>query len=126
MKSLHNEFLGALFGAWLGFVTKLWEKELLAVFLFIFGIGLVAVMISVASSSYKWYWRVVAGVVAALVVWITGTAFSRVEDWTIFVSGQENFYYTIIFVWFVVSLFSEKIHQVVKQLIITRTQSRGG
>ncbi len=110
MKTLHNEFLGALLGAWLGIVTQFWKEPIGTMIPFTLGIGLIAIFIGLTTHTRDTHWRVIAGGILFLLIFIVGFAFYKVDRIKFLNSQQQIFFYVITFCWLGISLISSALH----------------
>jgi hypothetical protein len=100
MRSLLDEFLGALLGAWLGVATQIWNKSPFAIFTFIAGLGLIALLLNIVSAPLDRVIRIGAMLCLLFVAVGSGPLFLWMQVFTNL--NQLWFYYIILAVWLIV------------------------
>jgi len=123
MKSVSNEFLGALFGAWVGIVTELWKKPPYVIGTFILLIVVISLLLSTLDSAkdnnIRWSFVVLMIILTAF----SGVFFTFVPIFKIFGENQLTFYYILLISWLLVGILLNPFHKKVKNMRLTTSKN---
>ena len=107
MRNIPDEFLGALFGAWIGITTEIWNKPFWLVGLFTLTIIILALALDVAAGPFKDSTRVNAGLILLLLGITSGVVFTFAPGFEVFDdSKQLVFFWLLLAGWLVVGVVS--------------------
>lgn len=115
-RDLPDEFLGALFGAWIGIATEVWNRPWVEIIVFIVGIASIAFLLNLVAVLYtpaiRW-----GLIILLLSISITsGVVFSSWRNFQILEPNQLTFFYFLLIAWVLVKIVSPRIHARLSEL----------
>ena len=116
MKGLPSEFLGALFGAWIGVATRIWDRPWYEIVVFVLTIALIALFLSVVTVPYAREIRWTAGVVLTLLALLSGLTFAFFPGFEILMPEQLVFYYVLLIVWLTIGLIGIRLETKIEDI----------
>lgn len=119
MRHVPDEFLGALFGAWIGVATEIWTKPLQNVALFVGSLALLAILLDIASSPYNRFVRYVALVILILLAVTVGVVFTFTPGLKVFFDdSQLGFFYILLVIWLGTGIVSTLLSQRLAKYVV--------
>lgn len=113
VRTIPDQFLGALLGAWLGVSTEIWTKPADKVTPFVISLVLIAILLAIVSQPYHWFFRLVVATVLILLTLLIVETFTFNPSLAVFEDtysfSKESkilFFRLIVFSWVGVGLIS--------------------
>lgn len=106
MRNIPDEFLGALFGAWIGVVTKIWNAPIWSIISFVGSLVIIALLLDVVAGPFRSYVRRTAGAILLSVALASGVVFTWAPGFVIFHDPKQVFFFWVLLAAWMVGILS--------------------
>lgn len=119
LRTILDQFLGALLGAWVGVATEIWKEPPLTIIIFVGSLSAIALLLNMISSTMDKYLRIVAGAFLVLLFVTSGFGFNFLG--ILETLDQLWFYYSVLGCWLALGALSTVLESRLRGLTVNLT-----